>query len=110
MLQDSSPVEDAGSLDFSLKPPDSLGNLDTEEASHKKLKPSESLESLTSLAEKLIPAKQIIENTDHEFPLDFDQLIEVIDINQQPDPIEYLLNFTTNIEGVVLCCMKYTWH
>lgn len=100
--KDSSPVEDAGPLDFSLKSPDSLGNLDTEETSHKKLKPSESLESLTSLAEKLIPAKQIIENTDHEFPLDFDQLIEVMDnINQQPDPIEYLLDFTSNIGGVI---------
>lgn len=92
---DNSPDVMEGPLDFSQK---SLG----EDRQPKKLRSSDSLESLTPIPELLAPAKELIEDSGSPFPLNFDNIAEIMqNIFEATDPIEYVQRFTNDVEGVI---------
>ena len=84
-----------------LNPLDLSNNTGDSDSKSKKLKKSASTESLTPTTELLLPAKDLITNT-NEYPLDYDQTIEFMTkVNEVSDILVLVATYTNDIQGVL---------
>jgi hypothetical protein len=75
--------------------------LDTRDADLKRKKSSDSTESLTSTFELLSPARSLFGDSEQQYPLSFDQLVEFADkVPGESNILELIHKYTSDIEGV----------
>ena len=80
-------------------PLDLTGNSDRKS---KKVKSSDSCESLTSTSELLMPVKHMLNNTE-QYPLNYEQITEFMDkASGEKDILGLIRKYTDDIEGVLL--------
>ncbi|XP_068896501.1 uncharacterized protein [Tenebrio molitor] len=84
-----------------LKLDDYVVAIDTRDPDLKRKKSSDSTESLTSTFELLSPAKSLFDNSEQQYPLSFDQLVEFADkVPGESNILELIHKYTSDIEGV----------
>ena len=82
-----------------IVPLDLTGNSDRKS---RKVKPSDSCESLTSTSELLLPVKHMLNNTE-QYPLNYEQITEFMDkASGEKDILGLIRKYTDDIEGVLL--------
>ena len=97
--EDASPEFEVNHLDFSRKnETDKL----VKKSLKKRIKVGDSTESLTGVLELLEPARDMIENCDEDFPLNFDKLTNFMEeIVGESDILKIAFKYTLNINGLL---------
>jgi hypothetical protein len=86
-------------VDISANSMDTI--LDTRDPDLKRKKSSDSTESLTSTFELLSPAKSLFDGSEQQYPLSFDQLVELADkVPGESNILELIHRYISDIEGV----------
>lgn len=70
--------------------------------SNKKMKKSDSTESLTPLTDQLMPAKKFIEESSPQFILEYDQFLDFLEnVQGSNDPLSVACLYTENTTGLI---------
>ncbi|KAJ3665264.1 hypothetical protein Zmor_000767 [Zophobas morio] len=68
----------------------------------KKMKISDSLESLTPTSELLTPVRQLIDNSGVQYPVDFNQFVEFMDkVIGDSNVMDLINKYTTDVQGML---------
>lgn len=79
--------------------------------SNKKLKKSDSVESLTPVTDLILPAKNFIEKSPTPFVLDYDQLLDFLEnVHGNSDPLSVAYLYTDDVTGLLDMMSKVYSH